>query len=178
MRGRYSREVIEEARSRLSSNWEDTSSSRALAGSNPPREKESTPASRRRRKRNHRPDRDTSPPASVIDILGLRETCREMGVSSRTTRGGDWYDRRFARESDRPPEPCHYADPGGGSPRQESRSDAAILAWAESWSQSAAPETPRHHPAEAKRDSQNNDVVMPRDPELARLAQMLLQGAR
>lgn len=178
LHGRYSREAIEKRRSSLSSNWEDTLSSRALSGSTP-RTERSRGATRRPPTKPHpRRDRDTSPPATVIDLLGLRDVCREMGVDSRPSRGGDWYDRRYARESDRPPELIHRDELGGGSPRREPRPDAAILAWAESWSQSAAPETPRHHPVSAKRDSQNNDVVLPSDPELAKLAQMLLQGAK
>lgn len=176
--GRYSREAIEKRRRDLSSNWDDRKSSQALPGLNPHTGRSQGPTSRPPTKPHPRRDRDTSPPASVIDLLGLREVCREMGVDSRPSRGGDWYDRRYARESDRPPELIHRDELGGGSPRQEPRSDAAILAWADAWSQSAAPDTPQNHPVSAKRDSQNNGVVMPRDPELAKLAQMLLQGAR
>lgn len=178
LHGRYSRDVIEKRRSHLSSNWEDTLSSRALTGSIPRRERSQGPTRRPPTKLHPRRDRETSPPAAVIDLLGLREVCREMGVDSRPSRGGDWYDRRFAREADRPAEPMDRDELGGGSPRRDRGPDAAILAWAESWSQSAAHEAPRDPPASAKRDSQNNDVVMPRDPELARLASMLIQGAK
>lgn len=176
MRGRYSREVIERTRDRLSSNWEDTLSPRTLAGPTTPRDKESGSTSRPRRNRNRRPAAKTSPPETPpISIAAA--IADELGLVSRAPRGGDWYDRRYARESDRPPEPCHYADPGGGSPRENPDRDR-LNKWAESWSQSAAAEAPRDLRVEAERDSQNIDVPMPADPELARLAAMLLKGAR